>query len=214
MKRFNLSVQSRTETGKGPNYRLRTEGRLPAVIYGIGNENEKVSLDYREFHRVMNSPGGETGLMDLDLNGKSSVAIVREIQRDPVTRRYLHVDLYSIRMDQENEFEVAIIGSGTPVGVREGGLLETHARSVTVRCLPKNIPNAINVDLVPLRLNQSVHVSDLTLPEGVTMVTPGEEVVYTIIAVRGAATATEEGAPGQPEVIGKKKEDEAKAAKK
>lgn len=217
MKRFDLSVAERTDTGKGANRRLRSAGQIPAVVYGTGNETKKVALEYRDFERLMASPGGETGLLDLKSNGgPGQVAVIREIQRDPVTRRFLHVDLYAIRMDQENNFEVAVHGVGIPVGVREGGLLETHLRSVTVRCLPAKIPNVFNIDLLGLKGNQSVHVRDIKLPEGVTMVTDEDEVLFTVIILRAEkaaeAAATEE-APAAPEVIGKKKPEEGAEAK-
>jgi large subunit ribosomal protein L25 len=217
MKRFDITIADRQDIGKGANRRLRTSGQIPAVVYGTGNATRKVALNYRDFERLIATPGGETGLLDMkgDADG-GGVAIIREIQRDPVTRRFLHVDLYAISMDQENEFEVAVHGVGIPVGVREGGLLETHVRTVTVRCLPADIPNVFNVDLTTLRGNQSIHVSDLQLPEKVSMVTDGAEVLFTVVQLRAEKAATEaaaEGTPAAPEVIGKKKADEdAKAA--
>lgn len=215
MKRFNLAVSDRQDTGKGANRRLRITGKIPAVIYGGENEARKVTVDYREFERLIASPGGETGLLDLGADSASgSVAVIREVQRDPVTRRFLHVDLYAIRMDQENNFEVAVHGTGIPVGVREGGLLETHMRSVIVRCLPANIPNVFNVDLLGLKSNHSIHVSDLKLPDNVAMVTDGHEVLFTVIQLRAekvTTDATADAAAATPEVIGKKKPDEADA---
>ncbi|MGI8905852.1 MAG: 50S ribosomal protein L25 [Candidatus Sumerlaeaceae bacterium] len=217
MKRFDLAVVDRQDIGKGANRRLRSSGKIPAVIYGAESDARKVTLDYREFDKLIASPGGETGLLDLKSNGgASNVAIIREVQRDPVTRRFLHVDLYAIRMDQENNFEVAVHGVGIPVGVREGGLLETHIRSVTVRCLPANIPNVFNIDLLGLKGNQSVHVSDIKVPENVTMVTDPHEVLFTVIVLRAEKVVTEEAAaaeaaPAAPEVIGKKKAEEGDA---
>lgn len=218
MKRFDLAVSGREDTGKGPNRRLRVAGRIPAVLYGTGSEAEKVSLDYREFDRLIRLQGAAKGLFNLggDLaKGGESVAVIREIQRDPVTRRFLHVDLYKIRMDQENDFEVAVQGTGVPAGVREGGILETHLRSVTVRCLPAKLPSSIAVDLLPLRVNQSLHVRDLTLPDGVTLVTDGDEVLYTVLALRVEKVAVAEVDPtapaATPEVIGKKKPEEVAA---
>lgn len=216
MKRYDLNIAGREQTGKGPNYRLRQEGRIPAVLYGTGSEASKVSVEYRQFERLINIQHGANALLDLkdDKGTTTGIAIIREIQRDPVTRRFLHIDLYNIRMDQENDFEVAVHGTGVPIGVREGGILETHVRMVTVHCLPTNIPNAFDVDLTNLKLNHSLHVSDLTLPEGVALVTHGEEVLFTVIALRAEKAAAETAAtdaPATPEVIGKKKPEEAAA---
>jgi large subunit ribosomal protein L25 len=216
MKRYNLAVDSRTETGTVPNLLLRFEGKIPAIMYGAGSEPEKVALNYREFEKLMSGSNAENGLINLSgagIAGGESVAVIREIQRDPLSRRYLHVDLYRVRMDQQNDFEVAVHGVGVPVGVREGGLLETHLRAVTVRCLPNQIPDVFNVNLVDLKVNQSYHVRDIPLPEGVAMVTEGEETLFTVITVRGDKTAAAtEGAPAAPEVVGKKKADEEKKA--
>lgn len=211
MKRFDLAVASREANGKGPSRQLRMAGRIPGVIYGAG-EPQKVSLDYREFERLIKG-GAEKALLDLKKDGDNNVgvAILREIQKDPVTRRYLHVDLYSIRMDQENVFEVAVQGHGTPVGVREGGILETHLRKISVRCLPANLPTSFDVDITGLGGGQTLHVSDLPLTEGVTLVTDGGEVLFTVTQVRGEKAAAAEGeGTTQPEVIGKKKEEPAK----
>lgn len=210
MKRFDLAVAAREGNGKGPSRQLRFAGRIPGVIYGAG-EPQKVSLDYREFERLIKG-GAEKALLDLR-DSASGVAILREIQRDPVTRRYLHVDLYSIRMDQETVFEVAVQASGIPVGVREGGILETHLRTVSVRCMPANLPTMFEVDIVGLKSGDTLHVRDLPLPDGVTIVTDPVEVLFTVTTVRGEKTAEAAEGAAQPEVIGKKKEDD-KAGKK
>lgn len=212
MKRLNLSVSERTETGTGPNRRLRVAGKVPAVVYGGVNEATKVTLDYREFDKLMSSSDAEKSLINLSGSGLSgtSIVIIREIQRDPVTRRFLHVDLYNINMNEENEFEVPIHSHGVSIGVREGGLLETHRRSIFVRCLPAAIPDAIDIDLTELKLNHSIHVSDIGLPENVTMVTEPTETVFTVVSLRAEAVATPSAEPAAPEVVGKKKEDDKK----
>lgn len=204
MDRIDVPVESRTETGKGPNYRLRQAGRLPAVIYGAGGESEKVSLNYREFDRLISRADAAKSILNINNNGNVTTAVIRDIQRDPVTRRFLHVDLYRVRMDQENTFEIPVHGEGVPAGVREGGILETHLRNVEVRCMPDNLPTALTIDLTGLRLNSSIHASDLQLPQGVSLATEPGEVIFTVVAPQSGTTTGEE-APSQPEVIGKKK---------
>jgi large subunit ribosomal protein L25 len=223
MKRIDLSVARREDCGKGPNRRLRAEGRIPAVLYGAGGEPEKVSLDAHTFMKIFSAAGSENSLLNIKYadgaaSSDESVAVLRELQRDPVTRRPLHADLYRIRMDVENEFDIPVHGTGLPAGVKAGGILETHAYHIRVRCLPANIPTAFDVDLTELQINHAYHASDLPVPDGVTLVTDPEAVVFTVLPPKKEAEPTPaEGdaaaaAPAQPELITKKKEEpEAKA---
>jgi large subunit ribosomal protein L25 len=220
MQRMDLQVTPRSEMGKGPNRQLRAAGRIPAVIYGLGDP-EKVALDYRAFERSVSGAAAENVILTLNFDQGTSVAeintaIIREVQRDPVTRRILHVDLYRLRMDVENDFEVPVHGQGAAMGVREGGILETIRRTVDIRCLPTDLPTSIEVDISGLRVNHSLHVSDLQVPEGVTLLTDPEEVLFTVLPPKAevvpvAAEAEAEEEPTQPEVIGKKKEEEGEA---
>jgi large subunit ribosomal protein L25 len=209
MQQFSLSAAGRSATGKGPNYQLRKAGKLPAVIYGAGADNELIALDYRQFDLTIAKPDARNGLFTIKReDGGETLAVIREIQCDPVTRRYLHVDFFRIRLDVPGNFVVAIHPTGNPIGVKEGGILETHLRAVTVHCLPTDLPNHLEIDLTGLRVNQSLHVSDLQLPANVTLVTPPHEVLFTVLPPKGEKAATEE-APTAPEVIGKKKAEEA-----
>jgi large subunit ribosomal protein L25 len=210
MQQFSLSASARSSTGKGPNYRLRKAGQIPAVIYGAGGENEMVALNYREFGQTLAKPDSRNGLFTLKSEGgNDTLAIIREVQRDPVTRRFLHVDFFRIRLDVKGNFDVAVHHVGNPIGVKEGGILETHLRTVTVNCLPTDLPTYLEVDITGLGVNQSLHVSDLALPENVSLVTGGGEVLFTVLPPKGDKAAAAD-APAQPEVIGKKKAEEAK----
>jgi large subunit ribosomal protein L25 len=214
-----VSIGSREATGKGPNRRLRAEGKIPAVVYGEGSQSEKVSLNSHEFEKLMSNADMQSAILNLRRSDSAESSeenvIIRELQRDPVTRRILHVDLFRIRMDVENDFEVAIHSVGTPVGVREGGILETHVRTLEIRCLPTNLPAAITVDVHALAVNSSIHAKDIKVPEGVTIISDPDTVLYTVLPPKEAAVVqpVEGEAPAQPEVIGKKKaegEEEAK----
>lgn len=204
-----LTVSPRSETGKGPNRRLRASGQVPAVIYGTGQDPIMVTLNFRQLEKALSKPNAETNLFSLEGEGDNVTAVIREIQRDPLTRRFLHVDLLRVAMDQEAEFEVPIHPVGTPVGVREGGLMETHLRSVIVRCLPSNLPEELNPDIAGIKINETFHVSDLQLPANVTMVTEPGETLFAVHVQRVASTdETEAGAEAQPEVIGEKENQE------
>lgn len=194
MEHDTITVSSRSETGKGPNRRLRMQGLVPAVIYGSGSEPVMVTVNYRELEKLLAKPNADTNLFNVDGESGSgtNTVVFREIQRDPVTRRYLHIDLHRVRMDQEAEFEVPIHSTSTPIGVREGGVMETHLRSIMVRCLPGNLPEEIIVDIADLGINQAFHVNQVQLPEGLTLVTEPEELLFAVHAPR-TTTDTEAG---------------------
>ena len=216
MERIQLEVTPRTETGKGPNRRLRMQGRIPAVVYGNDLNPAKVSLDAHTFTRLVETGRVGNALINLTraAGAKGSdevVAVVREIQRDPLSRRILHVDLNSIRMDTEAEFEVTIHHSGLPDGVKEGGILETQRHNITVRCLPTAFPGTITIDISALKINHAIYAHELELPEGVRLMDDPDTVLFTVAPPKTEAVVAvvEEGAEAaQPEVIGKKKEDE------
>lgn len=189
-----ISVSGRSETGKGPNRRLRQQGLVPAVIYGSNSEPVMVTINYRELEKLLSKPNADTNLFRLDGEGAGGDTVVfREIQRDPVTRRFLHVDLARVRMDQEAEFEVPIHSTGTPIGVREGGVMETHLRSILVRCLPGNLPEELVVDIAGLQITHAFHVRDVVLPDTLSLVTDPEELLFAVHPPR-TVTEAEDGA--------------------
>lgn len=188
-----ISVSARSETGKGPNRRLRQQGLVPAIIYGSDSEPLMVTVNYRELEKLLSKPNADTNLFRLDGEGAGATVVFREIQRDPVTRRYLHVDLHRVRMDQEAEFEVPIHSTGTPIGVREGGVMETHLRSIVVRCLPGNLPEELVVDISGLQITQAFHVRDVELPDTLSLITDPEELLFAVHPPR-TTTEAEDGA--------------------
>lgn len=223
MKLLNLSVASRTETGKGPNRRLRATGRVPAVIYGDkGADPLKVSLDAHSFSVAIRGLEPENTFFSVEgelikAQAGEFVCVPREIQRDPVTRAVLHVDLYKLDMAAESNFEVPILHTGNPVGVKAGGFLEQHLHHLSIRCIPMNVPGAIRIDLSGLEIGVPVHVSELTIPEGVKVVNNPDTVVFSImLPIEEETLATDETAAteetaAEPEVIGRKKKEDEEA---
>lgn len=206
-----LTVSPRSETGKGPNRRLRAEGLVPGVIYGTGETPIMVSLNFRELEKALAKPNAETNLFklagDSSVAGNNVTTVLREIQRDPLSRRFLHVDLMRVRMDQAADFEVPIHPTGTPIGVREGGVMETHLRIITVSCLPADLPEEILVDIKHLKTGETLHVRDVQLPSTLTLVTEPDETLFAVHGARAAEVTTDGEAPAQPEVIGKPAEE-------
>lgn len=188
MKKIAIKVESRSNTGKGPNRRLRVTGAIPAVLYGQGAEATNLTVNEQEFKKATAKLGDE--MVMFDLNGQ--LALLREVQRHPVTSRITHMDFMRLDVTKPIDAHVAVHGLGTAAGVRKGGVLEQVHRTLHLRCLPDRIPAQIEVDCAPLDINQAVHVSDIQLGEGIEILTPAHDVVFHVVVTR---STTEEEAP-------------------
>lgn len=205
-----LSAERRSATGKGAARQLRLHGRIPAVIYGHGREPEALTLAEADFDRALASGAHETTIFDLSVDGANVTALVREVQRHPFRAKVLHVDFLEIHAGQMLTLAVPIKLVGTPDGVRnQGGVLDQVMREIEIRVLPKDIPDHIEVDVTALRVHDSIHVSDLNIPEAEILEEDGAT-ICTVSAPRveeepTAAVEAEETA--EPEVIGRKAEE-------
>lgn len=217
MSRPKLSAQPRKVTGKAVRG-LRREGVLPAVVFGHSVESRSLQLDAREFE-LLRRRTGRNALLDLTVAGGRAVPVlVHDIQVHPVSRATLHVDLLAVRMTEELTVEVSINFVGDSVATDKlGGVLLHMRESVQVRALPDRIPSTLELDITPLETFDDVlHVSDLRLPDGVTLVTDGHETLARVQAPRveevevpteeaeeagaaAAAAATAESAEESPE---------------
>jgi large subunit ribosomal protein L25 len=185
----------RTETGSSVARRLRRDGRVPAVVYGLGEGTASVTVPAHELDHILHSASGSNTLITLKGDDGDQLALARQIHRHPVRGTIIHVDFIRVRADQAIEAEVSITFTGEAEGVREGGMLEQSLFAVTVEALPGNIPNAIEYDVTALAMGDSIHVSDLTFPTGVTVVTDPETAVAHVAQPRVA----EEAAPAEGE---------------
>lgn len=191
-----LSAQTRSDRGKGFARRLRVQERIPAVLYGATvAEPVHLSLDTKELRSALSTSAGFRVVMNLSIQGADdSVAILKEIQRDPVSHRFLHADLQAIDLTKPIEIEIPIHPEGTPPGVKlEGGVLGWARREVMVRVLPTKIPEAITVDLSDLHLNQSIHIGDLTV-EDAEIVDDPELTICSVSSVALVVESTDEDA--------------------
>jgi large subunit ribosomal protein L25 len=217
-----LVVEARSTTGKGAVRKLRAAGRVPAILYGQGKESVPLVIDPRALERVLKAGGANT-LLDLTVEGRpelgSPVALVKELQRHPLRGTILHADLYQVDLTKTVEVEVPVHLVGKPRGLDFGGILEHSLREITLECLPRSIPSAIEVDVSNLEIGDVVHVRDLLLPEGVSLVSdPDLGVAHVALpAVEETPAAAAEGAtaevaagatpaPAAPEAAGKKSE--------
>jgi len=214
----NLSVSARENGGKGVARSLRREGRVPAVIYGHGREPKSLSINTRDLEKLLEHISAENTVIDLDLDGTNSRTLIREIQRHPFKRQILHVDFQELVAGEKVIVRLPILLMGVPDGVRmDGGILDQTLRELEVEVDPSNIPNHVEVDVTKMVIGSSLHVSDITLPEGVEIVGDDEASIAVVSAPRAAveAVATEEAVAGaEPEVIRAKKPDEEEGPSK
>lgn len=197
-----LSATRRSITGKKV-ATLRRSGQLPAVVYGHGLPSDNLTLDAKEFD-LLRRHAGATTLVDLSIEGdKAEPVLVHAIQQHPVTRHPLHVDLYVVRMTEELTIEVALVSEGESEAVRElGGTLLHVIEHVRVKALPEKLPQSIHYSVESLHTFDDVlHVSDLSIPEGVTLLTDPGEVIAKVLPPRveevEAPVAAAEGAEGE-----------------
>lgn len=180
-----LNARSRKETGKGVARSLRRQALIPAVFYGPKVEPVPLALGSKEVEKVVSSEAPENILIDLNIeNGEATQshrAMIKEIQVDPVKQTILHVDFYAITMDQKISLEIPISLTGTPVGVTEGGILQQVSRTIEVSCLPDQIPETLVLDVSDLVIGDSLHVTDLDIPEGVELLVEEKLTVATVV---------------------------------
>jgi large subunit ribosomal protein L25 len=189
-----LVVESRARGGKGVARKLRAAGRMPGVLYGRGREPLPIELDPRALDRILRTSGsGLNTLLDVTVSDRAdlgeSVALVKELQRDPVRGQLLHADLYLVDLTRTVEVEVPVQLTGKAKGVELGGILEHVLREVRLECLPRSIPDRIEVDVSDLDIGDVVHVRDLALPVDVRLVTDAD------LAVAHVATPAVEEKP-------------------
>ncbi|HEX6060115.1 MAG TPA: 50S ribosomal protein L25/general stress protein Ctc [Gemmatimonadaceae bacterium] len=211
----NLTATRRDDTGKGVARKLRASGQIPAVIYGHNREPQSLAVPSRELERLLDHISAGSTVIDLDIAGTTARTLIREIQRHPFKRQILHVDFQELVAGETVTVEVPLVIVGTAEGVRVGGgILDLVLREVEVECDPGSIPNHIDVDVTNLTIGHSIHVGDLTLPAGVTMITDAEQTIAVCSAPRveaEVAAPVEEAAPAEPELIRKPKDEEDEA---
>jgi large subunit ribosomal protein L25 len=200
-----LVVEAREAIGKGAARKLRAAGKIPAILYGRGRDSLPLALDPRALDRILRSSGANT-LLDLTVEGhpevKDTVALVKDLQRDPLRGSIVHADLYAVDLTRAVTVDVPIHLVGKARGLDFGGILEHTLREVALECLPRAIPESIEVEISHLEVGDVIHVRELTLPEGVTLVTDGDLGVVHIALPQAeptpeeaaAAAATAEGA--------------------
>lgn len=214
-----MKVETREAVGKGVARTLRRQGKIPGVLYGQ-SECISLTIDPAEIRKVLHSESGSNTLLNLSIakGGREMkrTAMLRDYQLDPVTGAILHADLFEIAMDKPIRVRVPVaVTDGTPVGVAEGGIFQHNMRELHVECLPRQIPATIMVDPTPLKINQGVHVKEVSVPPGVRILDDPDMMVVSVAApiseakLEALLATTPAGeTTAEPELIGKAKEEE------
>ena len=191
MEEVTLVAEVRAGTGKSVARKIRRQGKVPAIVYGLGTDATPVAVPDRELQHILHGPGGANTLINLDVSGTNELVLARQIQRHPVRHNLLHVDLIRVSRDVAIAAEVPIHLIGEPSGVRDGGILEQVTFTLSVEAKPADIPRAIQVDVTGLDIGDHLAVADLVLPAGVTTTQEAEEQIAHVSQPRGLALPEE-----------------------
>jgi len=203
MKKFQLTVTTREGTGRSASRRLRKAEKIPAILYGKHTKPETLAVNAPEFIKLLKEIAGRAALVELKRDaGPTALSFLQEIQRDPITDRYLHVDLQEVKENEKMVISVLVRVTGEAYGVKtEGGVLDTQTKRLRIRTLPKDLPDFIEVNVTELKMGEAIHVSDIKAPAGVELLDNAGQAVVLCVAppeeevVAVATPAAGEGAP-------------------
>lgn len=193
-----LSAEVRHKSGKGPARQLRARGLIPAIYYGPGTETVKLSVSPAKLEKAITGDYGRNQLIELEVEGKKLLALVRDLAIDPVTRALRHADFYAVAKDRIVATNVPLEVTGRAVGVQKGGQIRKLFRELPVRAFPQDVPAAITVDVSPLDLGNEVKVEDLPLEKGVEVAFPGRRRVLFVEFKETKVEPEEETAAAAP----------------
>lgn len=206
-----LNARIRESGGKGLARKLRRSGEIPAIAYGHGRDAQSLSVNAHELQVLLSKINPENTLIELNVeNAKPSMALIREIQQHPSRPFIQHIDFFMVKAGEKLHVAVPVRILGSPIGVREnGGILQESMHELTVECLPKDIPTAVEVDVENLDLGQSIHVSAVSVANG-TILNDPELVICSVIlpSVQAVEEVDDEEESEEPEVIAEPAEEE------
>ncbi len=199
-----LTAERREGRGTGVARKLRSAGRIPAVLYGHDQESQPLSVDAHDMFKVLHTSAGANVLVDLKVDDTEHLVLPREIQRNHIRDTIVHVDFLVVSRTETIQVNVEIVDVGEAPGVKQGGVVDHHMREVVVECFPQDVPEHLEADVSRLDLNDVLHVSDLVAPKGVTILTNPEETVLAVIVpavlrTEADLTIAGEEAPAAPE---------------
>jgi len=180
--RIRLEVKEREQSGSRDARRLRKAGMIPGVLYGQGHKPHAICVSERELRRVLTGSAGLHAILDVVLEGQKSThsSILKDYQVDPIRGKIDHFDLHEVRLDQTIQTSVVVELVGESVGAKAGGVLSQVTREVRVEALPLEVPERLELDVTPMEIGDSLRLSDLRAPEGVTLLDDPETVLATV----------------------------------
>jgi len=207
MDKIILNANTRTNFSKSSRNGLRRDGRVPGVFYS--KHDKPMSIDVLEKAMKPLVFTSETHLIGLTVDGSEHDCVIKDVQFDPVTDRIIHFDLLGLTSDEMFQLEVPVQFHGNAVGIKEGGILQQTLHKLQIECLPKDIPQHLEVDVTNLKLGDAIHAGDLKY-EGITILTQADAVVVAVTHPKVEKEATPEAgaAAAEPEVITKGKAEE------
>lgn len=218
MERLKLEALPREKVNKSGRKQLRKKGFLPAVVYGRGKSPRLITLESVELKRTLSTAAGSNVLIDMEIKEggeeASETVMLKELQRHPIQRDlYLHADLIRISLQDKLTVDIPLNFIGEPEGVKEGGTLQIQMREVSVRCLPGNIPEHIDVPVENLNIGDVINVGELEIPPDVEILNEPSEDIASVLSPTVEAEPSEEeleeaGEGEEPEVIGAEEEEE------
>ena len=209
-KQVKLTARPRSESGRNAVKGVRTRGSVPAVIYGHHRTPANLEVSHRELEILLSHAVGENILVDLEIqdgaNKSNQLSLIQEVQRHTLRNQILHVDFQAVSMTEKITADITVEPFGEAEGVKNfGGLLEQSIRSISIRCLPQDLPEIIKVDVSALKIGDSIHIRDLQLPKGVEADVDADLTVFIVAEPAVAVEAPAAGAAASPEVIKEKK---------
>ena len=210
---FELKAELRTDKGKGASRRLRRNADLvPAILYGAGKDPQPLSIPHKDLHKACENEAFFSHIITIKAGGKAQEAILKDLQRHPAKDRIMHADFFRVQMDQAIVVEVPLhfTNEDSCVGVKEEGGIVSHTKtSLEISCLPGDLPEYIEVDIRNLTLGSSIHMSEIVLPEGLTILelVHGEDHDHVVVAVHAPRRVEE-----PVEIVDEVAEDETEEA--
>ena len=208
---YSLNVAARAQTGRSASRRLRKANRVPAILYGKHSSPESLSVEVPEFTRLLKTVAGRAVLVELQRSdkGEKALSFLQEVQRDPITDKYVHIDFQEVKANEKFEIRVVVRVVGESFGVKnQSGVLEMNTQQLRVRCLPKDLPEAIVIDVSELKVGETIKVGELKSIPGVefmdgkgqpvvSCVEPVAEIVQEVAAPTAAEGAAAAAAPAE-----------------
>jgi large subunit ribosomal protein L25 len=191
-----IKATKRSGHGKGPARRLRAAGKLPAVVYGPGHDAHSIVVEPKDVKQILSAPLGRNTVVTLDIDGASQLAMLKSFDYHPLTRDMEHADFYTVQLERPIIIEVPFSTTGKAKGVAEGGILRQVFRKLPVKCTPDKIPSKLEIDVSNVGLNEALHVRELPLPEGATVMLDAGQTIVSVVAPEKERAEEKAAAPG------------------